>query len=249
MHPLFPIRNRSLSYIAVRGAFMRRFLLLRATTLILAIAVPASANLEEKVADRLWDSSEIIRRLLFAPDHDIPTGLLRKAECVAVIPQTKKLAVVFGARYGRGAVSCRGTEGDGAWGAPSMISLAGGSFGWQLGVQSTDLVMVFMTAGSVWHLLRDRVIVGAEAAAAAGPLGRAASAETTVSLRAEILTYAQSRGLFAGLSLNGAVLRPDDDANKVLYKRSVSAHDLLLSKIAVPAAAQKFVDMLASAMR
>jgi SH3 domain-containing YSC84-like protein 1 len=216
-----------------------------ATLLALSFNVSAIAQLDDKVADRLYESAKILDELVKAPDGGIPKELLARAECVAVIPGVKKAALGFGGRYGRGAVSCRKDEGKGPWGPPSMLSLGGGSFGLQLGGQSTDVVMLFMTPKSINYLLRDKVTLGGDVSAAAGPKGRAASAETSASMRAEILTYARSRGLFAGISLNGAFLQPDGDANKSLYGRTVEAKDLLTQGNAgIPEPARKFVDML-----
>ena len=199
---------------------------------------------DQKVADRLYDSSVILDELVKAPDSAIPKDLLKRAQCVAVIPAVKKAAIGIGGEYGRGAVSCRKGGEKGTFGAPSMIMLGGGSFGLQIGGQSTDVVMLFMTPESYKTLLRDKITIGADVSAA-GPIGRAASAETDATLRAEILTYARSRGLFAGIALNGATLRPDKDANKDLYGKRIEAKDLLEnSNVAVPGPAQKFLDSL-----
>jgi lipid-binding SYLF domain-containing protein len=226
-----------------KGAAMRRAFL--TTLLLMNLSGTVWADLREKVSDRLWESSQIIDALVNTPEGALPKNLLERAECVAVIPRVKKFAFGFGGRYGRGAVSCRKDQGKGPWGPPSMIALGGASFGLQLGGQSTDLVMLFMTGDSIKYLLRDKVTLGGEVAAAVGPLGREASAETSASLSAEILSYSRSRGLFAGIALKGAVLRPDTDANKALYEKSVSPNDLLVEgNIAIPESAQKFVDML-----
>jgi len=214
------------------------------------VNLPAQAKVDDKVADRLWESSKILEELVNAPDRGIPNELLESAKCVAVIPAFKKVAMGFGGDYGRGAVSCRSNEGKGPWGPPSMISMGGGSFGFQLGGQSTDLVMLFMTPDSMKHLLKDKVTLGVDASAAGGPKGRDASAQTNATMRAEILTYARSRGLYAGISLNGAVLRPDKGANKSLYGRLVDPEELLIEgKGEVPAAALKFVTALTKTAR
>lgn len=225
--------------------------ILSGVAFLLLFQTSVLAQLHDKVADRLWESATIMGELMNAPDSDIPQDLMAKAECVAVIPAVKKIAFGFGGRYGRGAVSCRKNQGTGPWGPPSMIALGGGSFGLQIGGQSIDVVMLFMTPDSIKYLLRDKVTLGGDVAAAVGPKGRNASAETSASLRAEILTYSRSRGLFAGISLNGAVLKPDKDANKSLYRRSVAATELLedgQSNIAIPESAQKFIDTLPTAI-
>ena len=214
-------------------------------TVALAFSMTAFAELDDKVADRLFESAKILDELTNAPDGGPTADLLKKAECVAVIPGVKKAALGIGGNYGRGAVSCRKDEGKGPWGPPSMLVIGGGSFGLQLGGQSTDVVMLFMTPDSIKYLLREKVTLGGDASAAVGPKGRAASAETSASMRAEILTYARSRGVFAGISLKGAVLSPDKDANKSLYKRGIEAKDVLTQgNVEIPDPAKKFVDTL-----
>ena len=216
--------------------------LIVAGALLLAISLPAGA-IDEKIADRLWESAKVLDELVKAPDAGIPKELLKRAECVAVIPALKKAAIGFGGQYGRGAVTCKMDQGKGAFGSPVMISIRGGSFGLQLGGQSADIVMLFMTPDSMKHLMRDKVTLGGDASAAAGPKGRAASAETNATLRAEILTYARSRGLFAGISLKGAVLSPDKDANKDLYGREIEAKEVLeKGNLGVPEPGRKFVE-------
>src|SRR5262249_22484032 len=144
---------------------------------------------DDKVADRLWESSKVVDELIKAPDSDIPKEILPKAECVAVIPALKKAAFGFGGELGRGAVSCKKDGGKGAFGPPAMISITGGSFGFQIGGQETDVVMLFMTPDSLKHLLRDKVTLGVDASAAAGPKGREASADKSATMRSEILVY------------------------------------------------------------
>src|SRR5215510_15155596 len=201
--------------------------------------------IDDKIADRLYESSKVIDELIKAPDSDVPKDLLRKAECVAVIPGLKKAALGFGGEIGRGAVTCKKDSGKGPFGPPAMIWVTGGSFGFQIGGQETDVVMLFMTPDSLKHLLRDKVTLGADASVAGGPKGRTASAETNATMRAEILTYGRSRGAFAGVSLKGAVLRPDKDANKNLYGKTIEAKELVeQGNVAIPEAAKKFVDSL-----
>jgi len=213
-----------------------------ASVLVLTITVPLGA-IDDKIADRLWESSKVLDELVNAPDADIPKDLLKKADCVAVIPGLKKAAFGFGGQLGRGAVSCKKDQGKGAFGPPVMISIKGGSFGFQIGGQEIDVVMLFMTPDSMKYLMRDKVTLGVDASAAGGPKGRAASAETNATMRAEILSYARSRGLLAGISLKGAVLSPDKDANQNLYNREIEARDLLeKGDLAVPEPARKFVE-------
>src|SRR5262245_28614337 len=203
---------------------------------------------DDKIADRLWESSKVIDELIQAPDSDIPRDLIRKAECIAVIPGLKKAAFGIGGELGRGAVSCKKDAGKGPWGPPAMISVTGGSFGFQIGGQETDVVMLFMTPTSFKHLMRDKVKLGVDASAAGGPKGRTAAAATNATMRAEILTYSRSRGVFAGVSLNGAVLRPDNDANKNLYGRQIQVKELVeQGNVEIPEPARKFVDSVSQA--
>jgi lipid-binding SYLF domain-containing protein len=216
-------------------------------TAILLIVLPAGA-VDDKIADRLWEASKVVDELIKAPDSDIPKDLLKKAQCVAVVPGLKKAAFGFGGQLGRGAVSCRRGESQSAFGPPAMISITGGSFGFQIGGQETDLVMLFMTPDSLKHLLRDKVTLGVDASAAGGPKGREASAETNATMRAEILTYSRARGVFAGISLKGAVLRPDKDANQNLYNRQIDARELVeKGDVAIPGPAEKFVQAVSQA--
>jgi lipid-binding SYLF domain-containing protein len=210
--------------------------------LVLAFGVPAGA-IDDKIADRLWESAKVLDELVKTPDAGIPNELLKRAECVAVIPGLKKAAFGFGAQAGFGTVSCKKDAGKGPFGPPMMISLKGGSFGLQIGGQSTDVVMLFMTPDSMKVFLKDKVTLGGDISAAAGPVGRAASAETNATLRSEILTYARSRGLFAGISLKGAALSPDKDANKNVYGREIEAKVLLeQGNVEIPEPGRKFVD-------
>src|SRR5437867_7171632 len=210
--------------------------------------IMAMLLIDDKVADRLWQSSKVVDELVKAPDSDIPKELLRRAECVAVIPGLKKAALGFGGQLGRGAVSCKKNGGKGPFGPPSMISVTGGSFGFQIGGQETDVVMLFMTPDSLKHLLRDKVTLGVDVSAAGGPQGRAASAETNATMRAEILTYSRARGAFAGISLKGAVLSPDKDANKNLYNREVDVRDLVeKGTVETPEPGRKFIQSVSQA--
>jgi len=207
-----------------------------------ARAADKSQNNDEK---RLQNSGEVIKEILDIPD-DIPQDLLDKAECVIVYPSVLKLAFGIGASYGRGAMTCRtGDEFKGPWGAPTMMRLEGGSIGFQLGGQATDFVLLVMNKKGANAILSSKVKLGADAAAAAGPKGRNAEASTDVSMRAEILTYSRSRGLFAGISLAGSTLRPDNGANKTVYGHEVAAKDIVLhGAVGVPASGRTLVDTL-----
>src|SRR5215475_1224695 len=216
---------------------------MRTVFLVLALLL-----VDEKIADRLWESSKVVDELIKAPDSDISKDIVMHAECVAVIPGLKKAAFGFGGELGKGAVTCKKDAGKGPFGAPAMISLTGGSFGFQLGAQETDLVMLFMQPESFKYLMRDKVTLGVDASAAGGPKGREASAETNASFRSEILTYSRSRGLFAGISLKGAALRPDKDANKKLYGKDVEVKELVeTGNVEIPEPARKFVDSVSQA--
>src|SRR5438552_11760043 len=220
---------------------------LSAIVIVVVFVIPAVA-IDEKIADRLWEASKVVDELIKAPDSDIPKDLLKKATCVAVIPGLKKAALGFGGEMGRGAVSCKKAAGKGAFGPPAMISVTGGSFGFQIGGQETDVVMLFMTPDSLKHLLRDKVTLGVDASAAAGPKGRDASADTTATMRSEILVYSRARGAFAGISLQGAVLRPDKEANQNLYSRQVDVRELVeKGDLPIPEPALKFVQSVSQA--
>ena len=202
----------------------------------------AAANKEES---RLEHSGVVLEEVLGVPDN-IPQELLDKAACVIVIPSMVKVAIGLGGNYGRGAMVCRtGPAFNGSWGAPAMYALDGGSLGLQLGAQATDLVLLVMNHRGVDALLSSQVKLGGSASAAAGPKGRDVSAATDVTMRAEILSYSRTRGLFAGISLDGASLRPDDDASEQVYGRRITARTIVSSTdLSVPAAGRRLVDAL-----
>ncbi len=195
--------------------------------------------------ERLEECEKVVESVLGVPEG-IPQDLLDKAECVAVIPGVKKFALGFGGSYGKGAMICRsGRRYNGNWGAPSMMRLEGGSIGFQLGGSSTDFLLLIMNENGVESLLSSKVKLGVDAKAAAGPKGRSAEAATDAMMSAEILSYSRSRGLFAGVSLEGSTLRQDNGANKDLYGREVSAKEIILEKkVNTPAAGQRLVNLL-----
>jgi lipid-binding SYLF domain-containing protein len=205
----------------------------------------ATLGAQNKEQSRLENCGVVMEEILNVPDN-IPQELLQKAECVIVIPSMMKVAVGLGGSYGRGAMVCRaGKLFDGAWGAPAMYTLEGGSFGFQLGAEATDLVLLVMNRHGVDALLSSKVKLGANASVAAGPKGRAAEASTDASLRAEILSYSRSRGLFAGVSLSGISLRPDDDASAQVYGRKLTARRIVTGKaMTVPESGHRLVDVL-----
>lgn len=204
----------------------------------------AALAAQDKEQDRLENAGLVMEEVLDLPDS-IPHNLLLDAECVVVIPSMTKVALGIGGSYGRGAMVCRsGEKFDGPWGAPAMYALDGGSFGFQLGAQSTDLVLLVMNPRGLEGLLTSKVKLGANMSVAAGPRGRDASASTDATLRAEILSYSRSRGLFAGVSLEGSSLRPDNDASAAIYGRAITAREIVNGTHTVPAAGRRLVDVL-----
>ena len=207
----------------------------------------ASAAGREKDQDRLENSGTVLKEILDVRDN-IPQDLLDKADCVVVFPSVLKAAFIVGGSYGRGAMSCRkGENFAGSWGAPTMMALEGGSFGFQLGGEATDFVLLVMNERGASGILTSKVKLGADASVAAGPVGRDASAETDATLRADILSYSRARGAFAGIALEGSTVRPDNGANEKIYGRDVSAKQIVLSgDVAAPASAKKLISTLNS---
>ena len=212
----------------------------------LLLSLPLFA--QDKEEDRVENAGKVMQEILKAPDG-IPQSVLDKADCGVVLPSVLKFAIGIGGSYGRGAMTCRGgSTFQGHWGAPTMMALEGGSFGLQLGGNATDFILLLMSPRSAQNILVSKVKIGGDATAAAGPVGRTASAETDVTLRAEILSYSRARGLFAGISLAGSTLRPDNDANKKLYGKEVSAKDIVFNKaVPVPASAKLLLATLQKA--
>jgi len=208
---------------------------------------PVWAANDKKDDARLKNCGTVLQEILDVPD-DIPQELLDKAYCVVVFPSVLKAAFIVGGSYGRGAMSCRqGSDFKGPWGAPTMMALEGGSFGFQIGGEATDFVLLVMNERGASGILSSKVKLGADASVAAGPVGRAASAETDATLRAEILSYSRARGLFAGVSLEGSTIRPDNGDNRKIYGREISAREIVQSgKIAAPPAAHQFISTLNS---
>jgi lipid-binding SYLF domain-containing protein len=200
-------------------------------SLTLALACPLFA--QDKETDRVENAGKVMQEILNAPDS-IPQSVLDKADCVVILPSVLKFAIGIGGSYGRGVMTCRGGKDfHGPWGAPTMMALEGGSAGLQLGGNATDFILLMMSPRSAQNMLKSKVKLGGDASAAAGPVGRTASAETDATMRAEILSYSRARGLFAGISLTGSTLRADNGANKNLYGKEVSASAIVFNK-AVP---------------
>jgi SH3 domain-containing YSC84-like protein 1 len=200
------------------------------------MASNAMAADDTKETDRVENAGKVMTEILNMPD-DIPADVLNKAYCVVVLPSVLKAAFIVGASYGRGVMTCRsGPNFDGPWTAPTMMALEGGSFGLQIGGEATDFVLLLMSDRSAKGILTSKVKIGGDASAAAGPVGRTASAATDATLRAEILSYSRARGAFAGVSLEGSTLRPDNDANKKLYGKEINAEAIVLKNAVKPPA-------------
>lgn len=183
---------------------------------------------QKKEEDRVEDAGKVMQEILNAPDS-IPKSVLDKADCVVVLPSVKKFALGIGGSYGRGVMTCRGGKDfQGKWGAPTMMALEGASVGLQLGGEATDFVLLLMNSSAASGILTSKVKLGGDASAAAGPVGRTASAETDATLKADILSYSRAKGAFAGISLEGSTLRPDNDANKDLYGKKIEAKEIVL---------------------
>ena len=220
----------------------------RLTSCLMALALislPLFAKDNTKETERLENCSTVLKEIMDIPD-DIPQDLIDKAECIIVYPSVLKAAFVIGGSYGRGAMTCRtGEHFTGPWSAPTMMALEGGSIGFQLGGQATDFVLLVMNPRGARSILSSKVKLGADASAAAGPKGRDASASTDATMRAEVLTYSRARGLFAGISLEGSTVRPDNDANERIYGKKVEAKSIVFNgAVAVPPAAQKLIAFL-----
>jgi lipid-binding SYLF domain-containing protein len=211
--------------------------------LIVLVCLPAYAQKDEN--DRIKNSGKVMVEILNVPD-DIPADLLDKAECVIVLPSVMKAAFIVGGSYGRGVMTCRsGKEFSGPWSAPSMMAVEAGSIGFQIGGEATDFVLLVMNKRGADSILTSQVKLGGDVAAAAGPKGRNAAAATDVTMRAEILSYSRSRGLFAGVSLEGSTLRPDNDGNERLYGKGTTAKEIVInSKVRAPASAKSLLSTL-----
>ena len=209
----------------------------------MACAPLAAANEKTKTVERLDDAASLFSEIMGTPDRAIPQDLLEKANCIILVPDLKKGAFVVGGKYGRGFAVCRAPGGTG-WGPPAAIRIEGGSIGFQIGVSSTDVVMLVMNQRGMQKLSSSKFTIGADATAAAGPVGRNATAQTDAFMTAEILSWSRSKGLFAGISLDGATLRNDLDENQVLYGQRWSSKQILGSGAKIPEAASKLIAAL-----
>lgn len=226
----------------------RSILAVLAITTLATLTFAKEENKGKREQDRLQNADLVMQEILKVPDN-IPQDLLDKARCVIVMPSVLKAAFVVGGSYGRGTMVCRtGKNFTGPWGAPPMYALEGGSVGFQIGGEATDFVFLVMNNRGANSLLHSKVRLGADASAAAGPVGRLASADTDAYMRSEILSYSRARGVFAGISLEGSTLRPDNGANRALYGRSVSAAEIINgAEVQTPAAAKDVIAVLQKA--
>lgn len=212
---------------------------------LMLVAAPLLAAKNERETDRLENCGVVIKEVMDISDN-IPEDLIDKTQCIIVFPSVLKAAFIVGGSYGRGAMTCRsGEHFTGPWSAPTMMALEGGSFGLQLGGQATDFVLLVLNPRGAHSILSSKVKLGGDASVAAGPVGRTANASTDVTMRAEVLSYSRARGLFAGLSLEGSTVRPDNDANEKIYGKKVEAESIVFKgAVAVPPAAQKMIAYL-----
>jgi lipid-binding SYLF domain-containing protein len=222
---------------------MRKLLLLTVVVCLCRLSVAADDQPKEsKAQDRVQAAADVLDEIQGAPDKGIPQEVLGSAECVAVVPSMLKGGFIVGAKYGRGLASCRTPKG---WSAPAFFVVTGGSFGFQIGGQAVDLVMLIMNKDGMKHLLSSEFELGADASVAAGPVGRHAEGNTDWKMRAEVLTYSRARGLFAGVTLNGASIKQDKDSTREFYGRMVPFRTSLVGEIDAPAGANAFLSSLA----
>ena len=216
---------------------------MRLRNVTVSFLAAATMLLAETAQHRLQEAAAVFNEIMSTPDKGIPEDLLTKAQCVVIIPGMKGAALGIGGKYGRGYAVCRNTSGNG-WGAPAAVRVEGGSFGFQLGGSSTDVVMLVMNERGMENLLKSKFTLGGNASVAAGPVGRTAAADTDARLSAEILTYSRSKGLFAGVSLQGATLRNDDEGNQELYGKPLTPKDILTGNVTPPPDAQPLISAL-----
>ncbi|HZQ94049.1 MAG TPA: lipid-binding SYLF domain-containing protein [Candidatus Sulfotelmatobacter sp.] len=221
---------------------MKKLLWMTLVVWLFSLMVAAEEPRESKATDRAQAAADVLNEIQSAPDSGIPQEILGRAECVAVVPSMLKGGFVVGAKYGRGLASCRTPKG---WSAPAFFTVKGGSFGFQIGGQAVDLVMLIMNNEGMQHLLSSKVALGADASVAAGPVGRHAEGNTDWKMRAQVLTYSRARGVFAGVSLNGAVLKQDKDSTRDFYGHMVTFKAALTGEVDPPAPANPFLTSLA----
>ncbi|HKV81433.1 MAG TPA: lipid-binding SYLF domain-containing protein [Candidatus Sulfotelmatobacter sp.] len=218
---------------------LRRLLTFLALTTFATVAAVASDR--EDDVNRIQKATQVFQEIMNTPDQGIPGNLLESAKCIAIIPGDVKFAFIFGGNYGRGLATCRTAHG---WSAPMFVAIDGGSVGYQVGGSSTDLVMLFMNDHALQSLLSDKFKLGADASVAAGPVGRHASAGTDLKLNAEILSYSRAKGIFVGVSLNGAVVQADKSGDRAMYGDNANRNEILSGKVAIPAPAESLLHMI-----
>lgn len=204
----------------------------------LAFVLPALASDRDQDINRVRRATEVFQEIMSTPDKAIPRGLLERAKCILIVPGEEKLAFIFGGNYGKGVATCRTANG---WSAPMFVAVGGGSVGFQIGGSFTDAVMLFMNDHALHSLLGDKFKLGGDASAAAGPVGRDAAADTDVRFSSEILSYSRSKGIFAGVSLDGAVVQADHSGDRAMYGRDVTHQEILRGEVPVPEPAQRLV--------
>ena len=210
--------------------------------MFLGLPVIAAASDRDDDVSRIQNATRVFQEIMHTPDNAIPNEILESAKCIAIIPGDKKFAFLFGGNYGRGLATCRTEHG---WSAPMFVAVEGGSVGYQIGGSSTDLVMIFMNDHALQSLLSDKFKLGADATVAAGPIGRHAAAGTDLKLTAEILSYSRAKGVFAGISLDGAVVQADKSGDRSMYGDNVDRHEILDGKVPVPASARPLLREIA----
>jgi lipid-binding SYLF domain-containing protein len=221
---------------------MKKLLLLTLIVSFCSFAFADDQPKESKASDRVQSAADVLDQIQSAPDSGIPNEILGSAECVAVVPSMLKGGFIVGAKYGRGLASCRTSKG---WSSPAFFTVTGGSVGFQIGGQAVDLVMLIMNKDGMKHLLSSQFALGADASVAAGPVGRHAEGSTDWKMRSEVLTYSRARGVFAGVSLNGAVVKQDKDSTREFYGHMVTSNAALTGEVEAPAAANSFLTTLA----
>lgn len=223
------------------GTLPRRLLVLGAGLLLMASSIAWASDDKEKsdIDKRIQNAATVLNEIMATPDKAIPDKVMNQAKCIAVVPSMVKIAVGFGGNHGKGIATCR--TADGKWSAPAPITITGGSFGLQLGGQAVDLVMIITNDQGMQHLLSSKFKLGADASAAAGPVGRDAGADTDWKMKAEVLTYSRARGIFAGIDLNGSAITQDKDETRVLYEKFVPFDEILEGKVRAPEMAEPFL--------
>ncbi len=218
---------------------LKGLLVLSICTIFVGVGWSADDKDQSDISKRIENSARVLDEIMAVPDKAIPNKVMEKAKCIAVIPSMVKIAVGFGGNHGKGVATCR--TADGRWSAPAPITITGGSWGLQLGGQAVDLIMVVMNQAGMDHMLASKFKLGADASAAAGPVGRDAGADTDIKMKSEVLTYSRARGLFAGVDLNGAALTQDKDETRLLYGRFVPFQDILAGRVEPTASSRPFL--------